>query len=695
MQVVPTDQLRNIVVTGHSGTGKTMLCESLALTMGAITRLGSIDEGTTLSDYAADETERKHSLNTSLIHGIWNEKKINVIDTPGLLDFHGDVKSAMRVADTVLITVNAATGVEVGTDTVWEYTQEYYKPTMFVLSRLDSERADFNSTLDSLRDHFGHMVTPIQFPVDQGLGHHILIDVLLMKQLEFSPDKPGNMVVSEIHDLYRKQAEDLHQQLVEAVAETDEELMNRFFEIGNLTEEELRAGIKSALVTRTIFPVFCSSPLHLIGTERLLNAIVNLCPSPIERGPEHGYCTIKNEDMLLQPDPNGPTIAFIFKTMSEPRVGEISYVRVYSGHIESGHELVDAQTGQIEKLGQVYTMLGQKKIPVDKLLAGDIGMVVKLKDSHTNDTLADKGVDCRISPIIFPEPVLSSAIVPVTQGDEEKISAGLHHLHEEDPSFAIEHDVEFNQTILKTLGETHLDIIISRLLNKFNVKVDVAAVRIPYRETIRIAASAQGKYKKQSGGRGQYGDVWVRIEPKPRDSGFEFASEVVGGVVPTRYIPAVEKGLRESIVEGSLAGYPVVDMKAVVYDGSFHPVDSSEFAFKIAAGMAFKAASEKAKPLILEPIFSLSVQTPDQFTGEIVGDISSKRGKILGMDSDSRFQIIRALIPQAALSSFHHALTRLTQSRARYSYAFDHYEEAPVEVANQLIAEKEKTKSEH
>ncbi|NTU57939.1 MAG: elongation factor G [Chlorobiaceae bacterium] len=695
MQVVPTDLLRNIVVTGHSGTGKTMLCESLALSMGTITRLGSIDDGTTLSDYAADETERKHSLNTSLIHGFWNEKKINIIDTPGLLDFHGDVKSAMRVADTVLVAVNAATGVEVGTDTVWEYTKEYYKPTMFVLTRLDAERADFNSTLDSLRDHFGHMVTPIQFPVDAGLGHHILIDVLMMKQLEFSPDKPGSMVVTEIHDLYRKQAEDLHQQLVEAVAETDEELMNRFFEIGNLTEDELRAGIKSALVTRTLFPVFCTSPLHLIGTERLLNAIVNLCPSPIERGPEHAYCTVKNDEKLLQPDPDGPTIAFIFKTMSEPRVGEISYIRVYSGHIESGHELVDAQTGQLEKLGQVYTMLGQKKIPVDRLLAGDIGMVVKLKDSHTNDTLADKGIDCRISPIIFPEPVLSSAIVPVAQGDEEKISAGLHHLHEEDPSFAIEHDVEFNQTILKTLGETHLDIIINRLLNKFNVKVEVSSVRIPYRETIRLAASAQGKYKKQSGGRGQYGDVWVRIEPKPRDSGFEFASEVVGGVVPTRYIPAVEKGLRESILEGPLAGYPVVDMKAVVYDGSFHPVDSSEFAFKIAAGMAFKAACEKAKPLILEPIYLLVVQTPDQFTGEIVGDISSKRGKILGMDSDLRFQIIKALIPQASLSTFHHALTRLTQSRARYNYYFDHYEEAPSDVANQLIAEREKVKSEH
>ncbi|NTV82628.1 MAG: elongation factor G, partial [Chlorobaculum sp.] len=633
-------------------------------------------------------TERKHSLNTSLIHGAWNEKKINIIDTPGLLDFHGDVKSAMRVADTVLITVNAATGVEVGTDTVWEYTKEYYKPTMFVLTKLDADRAGYDSTLDSLRDHFGHLVTPIQFPADEGPGHHILIDVLLMKQIEFSPDKPGSMVVSEIHDLYRKKAEELHQQLVEAVAETDEELMNRFFEEGSLTEDELRAGIKSALVTRTFFPVFCTSPLHLIGTERLLNAIVNICPSPIERGPEHAYCSVMNDEKLLPPDPDGSTIAFIFKTMSEPRVGEISYVRVYSGHIESGHELIDVQTGQLEKIGQVYTMQGQKKIPVDKLLAGDIGMVVKLKNSHTNDTLADKGVDCRISPILFPEPVLSSAIVPVTQGDEEKISAGLHHLHEEDPSFAIEHDVEFNQTILKTLGETHLDIIISRLHNKFNVQVEVAPVRIPYRETIRLSAAAQGKFKKQSGGRGQYGDVWVRIEPLERDSGFEFASEVVGGVVPTRYIPAVEKGLRESIAEGSLTGYPVVDLKAVVYDGSYHPVDSSEYAFKIAAHMAFKAAVEKAKPLILEPIYSLTVQTPDQFTGEIVGDISSKRGRILGMDTESRFQVIKALIPQASLSTFHHALTRLTQSRARYSYTFNHYEEAPVEIANQLIAEK-------
>ncbi|MCW8796049.1 MAG: elongation factor G [Chlorobium sp.] len=686
MQPVQPDQLRNIVITGHSGSGKTILAESLALSMNVTNRLGSIEDGTTLSDYSEDEISRQHSLNSALIHGTWNNRKINIIDTPGLLDFHGDVKSAMRIADTVLMTVNTSIGVEVGTDIIWDYTKEYYKPTMFVLTKLDADRTNYTKTIQELQDHFGNQVTPIQFPVEEGLGHHVIIDVLLMKQLEFNPDKPGNMSESEIPDLYKKRAEELHFKLVEAVAETDEDLMNRYFDIGNLTEDELRAGIKSALLTRTFFPVFCVSPLHLIGSERLLNAIVNICPSPIERGPEHAYCASKKDEKLLEPDTEGPTIAFIFKTMSEPRVGEISFLRVYSGHIETGHELIDAQTGQLEKIGQVYTMEGQKKVPVEKLLAGDIGMVVKLKDSHTNDTLADKGTDCRITPIIFPEPLLATAIEPAAQGDEEKISSGLHHLLEEDPSFAIEHDTEFNQTIIKTLGETHLDAIMSRLESKFGVSVTRSAVKIPYRESIRSSASSQGKYKKQSGGRGQYGDVWIRIEPTERNSGFSFASEVVGGVVPTRYLPAVEKGLRESVSNGVISGYPVVDLKAVVYDGSYHPVDSSEFAFKIAANMAFKAAFEKAKPLLLEPYYSLSVKTPEQYTGEIVGEISGKRGKIIGMDADARFQTINAQIPQSSLRDFHQQLVRLTQSRARYTYAFSHYEEMPHDIANQIIA---------
>ena len=693
MQSVQPAQLRNIVITGHTGSGKTILTESLALSMKITNRLGTIEDGTTISDYAEDEIARQHSLNSSLVHGTWNGRKINIIDTPGLLDFHGDVKSAMRVADTVLMAVNTSIGVEVGTDLIWDYTKEYYKPTMFVLTKLDADRTNYTKTVEELQDHFGHLVTPIQFPAEEGLGHHIIIDVLLMKQLEFSPDKPGSMVVSEIPDLYKKRAEDLHFKLVEAVAETDEELMNRYFEVGNLTEDELRAGIKSALLTRTFFPVFCTSPLHLIGSERLLGAIVNLCPSPIERGPEHAYCSTKNDERLLDPDTEGPTVAFIFKTMSEPRVGEISYLRVYSGHIETGHELIDAQTGQLEKIGQVYTMQGQKKVPVEKLLAGDIGMVVKLKDSHTNDTLADKGTDCRITPIMFPEPLLATAIEPAAQGDEEKISSGLQHLLEEDPSFSIEHDTEFNQTIIKTLGETHLEAIINRLEHKFGVSVTTSPVKIPYRETIRVTATSQGKYKKQSGGRGQYGDVWVRIEPTERNSGFSFASEVVGGVVPTRYLPAVEKGLRETVSEGVLCGYPVVDLKAVAYDGSHHPVDSSEFAFKIAASMAFKAAFDKAKPLLLEPYYTLSVQTPEQYTGEIVGEISGKRGKIIGMDADSRFQTINAHIPQSSLRDFHMQLVRLTQSRARYTYTFSHYEEVPQDIASQIAAPKEEAKA--
>lgn len=689
MQAVQPDQLRNIVITGHAGSGKTILTESLALSMNVTNRLGTIEDGTTISDYADDEITRQHSINSSLVHGTWNGRKINIIDTPGLPDFHGDVKSAMRVADTVLLTVNTSIGVEVGTDLIWDYTREYYKPAMFVLTKLDADRTNYTKTVEELQDHFGHQVTPIQFPAEEGLGHHIIIDVLLMKQLEFSPDKPGSMIASEIPDLYKKRAEEMHFKLVEAVAETDEDLMNRYFDVGNLTEDELRAGIKSALLTRTFFPVFCTSPLHLIGSERLLNAIVNLCPSPIERGPEHAYCSTQNSEKLLDPDPDGPTVAFIFKTMSEPRVGEVSYLRIYSGHIETGHELIDAQTGQLEKIGQVYTMVGQKKVPVEKLLAGDIGMVVKLKDSHTNDTLADKGTDCRISPINFPEPLLATAIEPVAQGDEEKISSGLSHLHEEDPSFSIQHDTEFNQTIIKTLGETHLDTILNRLEKKFNVSVTTSPVRIPYRETIRTTAKAQGKYKKQSGGRGQYGDVWVRIEPTERNSGFSFASEVVGGVVPTRYLPAVEKGLRETVKEGVLCGYPVVDLKAVVYDGSHHPVDSSEFAFKIAASMAFKAAFDNAKPLLLEPYHTLSVQTPEQYTGEIVGEISGKRGKIIGMDADSRFQTINAHIPQSSLRDFHMQLVRLTQGRARYSYSFSHYEEVPQDIAGQIVTAKE------
>lgn len=689
----PTN-IRNIAITGHAGSGKTMLTESLAFTMGTINRMGNIEEGTTVSDHAPDEITRKHSVNSSLIHGLWREQKINLIDTPGFNDFYGDVKSAIRVSDTVLMTINATLGVEVGTDLIWEYTQSLYKPTAFVITKLDAERASYEKTLNELKEHYGLGVIPIQFPTEEGLGHHIFIDALLMKQFEFSPDKPGSMKISDIPEKYLERAKQYHHELIESVAETDEELMNKYFEEGSLSEDDLRAGIKHALVSRTLFPIFCTSPLHLIGVERLLDVFVNIFPNPIERGPEHTIDKPTKKEVLLEPVPEASTVAYIFKTVSEPHIGEISYFRVYSGHVESGHELVDAQTGQTEKLGQIFTMVGHEKKSVDKLLAGDIGVVVKLKDSHTNDTLADKGVKHIIKPCDFPDPVIEIAIKPLAQGDEEKISAGLYHLHEEDPSFLIKHEQEFNQIVLRGLGETHVDTIIRRLKEKFSVEVEIAPIKIPYRETIHKTAQAQGKFKRQSGGRGQYGDVWMRLEPKERGEGIEFASEVVGGVVPTRYLPAVQKGVEETIEKGALAGYPIVDIKAVVYDGSHHPVDSSENAFKIAASMGFKAAFEKASPTLLEPIYNLKILTPEQYTGGIVGEVSSRRGKIQGMDTEKRFQVLNCQIPQSELHDLYSAFNRLTQGRARYTYEFSHYEEVPHEQKEKIIEEAKANKVE-
>jgi len=685
--------IRNVAVVGHPGSGKTMLTEAVAYALGLIKRMGSIEQGTTLSDHAPDEIARQHSVNSSLIHGTWqdgdgNLYKINFIDTPGFADFHGDVKCAIRAADTVLIAVNATTGVEVGTELVWEYAKEYYKPTVFVITKLDHDRANYEGVLEQLRERFGHQVSPVQFPAEEGLGHHVLIDVLRMKEYEFTPDRLGAVVERPIEDLYYKRAQLHHQELVESVAESDDELMAQFFEEGGtLTEHELRDGIKHALVTRTLFPVFCASPVHLIGVERLLDAIVHLFPSPIERGPEHALYPESNTEHLVEPNPNGETVAFVFKTVSEPHIGELSFLRIYSGHIESGHELINAQTRQVEKLGQIYTMVGKERRAVNKLLAGDIGVVLKLKDTHTNDTLADKGVGYIIRPTVFPEPLTDLAIKPKTKGDEERLSSGLYHLHEEDPSFRITRDEEFAQTIISGLGEIHLETIIRRLREKFDIEVETAPPRVPYRETIRAVASAQGKYKKQTGGRGQYGDVWLRLEPLPRGSQFVFESEVVGGVVPTRFLPAVQKGVEETMQKGLLAGFPIVDVKVVPYDGSHHPVDSSEYSFKVAASLAFKAAFEKAKPTLLEPIYKVTVFTPDAFTGEIMSDLSIRRAKILGMESDGLLQCLQALVPLAELYGYQAALNRITQGRAHFKREFYGYEEAPSEVVQKLKKE--------
>lgn len=695
MNVSNPSAIRNVALVGHSDSGKTTMTESVAFSLGITQKMGSVNQGNTISDYHQDEIDKKISINLGLIHGMWRDVKINLLDTPGYLDFVGDVKSAMRVADTVVIAVNAVGGIEVGTEHVWDFALTKYKPTAFLITKLDRDNADFDKVLGKLKDYYGHYVVPVQFPVDQGIGHKSIIDCLMMKQLTFEAGKKQNVTISDIPERYIARAEQFHTELVETIAETDEELMNRFFENGTLSEDELRNGIKHALVARTFFPVFCCSPELSIGTERFLDVIVNLFPSPVERGPEHAYVTDSMQDHQIQPDVNGTPIAFVFKTSSEPHLGEMSIFRVYSGHIDPGMDLVNAETHQDERINQIYLLNGNKRIDVPKVFAGDIGAVVKLKNTHTNDTLSVKGTEYHIRPVEFPEPMVRVAIKPRSKNDETRISAGLYHLHEEDPSFRITFDTEFQQHIIEGQGESHIDVILKRLKDKYGVEVDQEDPRIPYRETIKGKSRVQGKYKKQSGGRGQYGDVWIRLEPQARGGGFNFVDEVVGGVVPGKFIPSVEKGIRERMERGVLAGYPVVDVQATIDDGSHHPVDSSDMAFKMAGSIAFKKAFLESKPIILEPVYRLTVKAPEEFMGDVMGDISSRRGKIAGMDSDGHFQVINATVPLAEMYKYQSSLRSMTQGRGTFHREFNHYEEVPFEIAQKIIADyKEKAEEE-
>ncbi|MCA0446651.1 MAG: elongation factor G [Bacteroidetes bacterium] len=686
MSVLHPSKIRNIAFAGHSDSGKTTLTESIAYSVGLIQKMGSVNSGNTLTDYHDDEIEKKVSINLGLINGNWKDVKLNILDTPGYLDFVGDVKSAMRVADTVVITVNAVSGIEVGTENVWDYAMQKYKPTMFLITKLDRDNADFNRILAKLKEYYGHYVVPVQFPVDEGLSHKTIIDCIMMKALTFEPGKRNNMTVSEIPERYIAQAEAMHNELVETVAETDEVLMNKFFENGNLNEEELKEGIMHGMVSRTFFPVFCCSPESLIGTERLLDVFANLCPSPIERGPEHGWINNSEEDILIQPDINGKPIAFVFKTSSEPHLGEMSIFRVYSGTITPGMDLINAETHQEERINQLFTLVGNKRSDFPGVGVGDIAAVVKLKNTHTNNTLSAPGSEFHVRPVEFPVPVIRTAIKPHSKNDETKISAGLTHLHEEDPSFQVTYDPELAQTIISGQGELHLDVILKRMKDKYGVEIDQEDPKIPYRETIKGKARVQGKFKKQSGGKGQYGDVWLRLEPLPRGGGFEFVDEVVGGAVPGKFIPSVEKGVFDRMTRGVLAGFKGVDIKVTIDDGSYHPVDSSDMAFKMAGSMAYKKAFLESKPILLEPIYKVTIKAPEEYMGDVMGDISSRRGKIQGMDADGHFQIINASIPLAEMSKYQSALRSMTQGRGTHFREFDHYEEVPFEVAQKVIA---------
>lgn len=687
-------EIRNIALIGHSGAGKTALSEAMLFAMGAVDRLGRIEEGNTASDYQKDEIERRISISATPLHAEYSGVKINIIDTPGFSDFSSEVRAALRVVDAAVVVVDALTGPEVGTEMVWKYAQERGVPRAVFINRLDKEHVSYDKSLAAVKEVFGAGVVALQFPLGEGTGFGRIVDLITGKSYSY---KAGHFKgqEDEIPAEAQSRYDEFLQAMMESVAETDEELLNQYCENGGLSREQILTGLRKGFAGGALAPVFCGSAYYPAMVDRLLSAIVEFFPSANQRPPVKGVRPDSNQE-LIRSSADGSATAFIFKTVSEQHLGELSFFRVFSGEIRSGGEIFNATQKVTEKVGQLYTMSGKVRKTVDRVDCGDIGALVKLKNTHTGDTLCDPRDPIILPPVVVPDPVHRIAVSPRAKGDEEKLSTGLHALHEEDPSFIVSYDPELKQTIVSGQGELHLNIILKRLKDKFGVDVDTEPPRIPYRETIRKTAEGQGKYKKQTGGRGQYGDVWLKLEPLPRGSKdpLEFVDAIVGGVVPGKFIPAVEKGIRGAMEEGVIAGYPVVDVKATLYDGSYHDVDSSEMAFKIAASMGFKKIFKDCNPVILEPIYDVEVTVPEEYMGDVMGDISGRRGKIQGMDHEGKFQIIKAKLPLAELASYSITLRSMTSGRGIFRMKFSHYEPVPHDVQEKLVADYEARREE-
>ena len=694
MKDYTSEHLRNVALIGHGGAGKTSLAEAMLFSAGSTTRLGRVEEGNTLSDYHPDEIERQISINASLLFTDWKNNKINLIDTPGYMDFTGEVKAALRVADTALLVVKAVEGVEVGTEIVARYTEELANGMLVVVNKLDQENADFERAVTQCKETISHDIVPVQFPLKQGLGFDSIVDVVRMKVLKYAAGGNGKYTEQDIPAEVKERAQGLRQQLLELIAETDEKLLNKYLEEGGLSDEEVAQGLRKGIRERKVYPLLCASSTENVGVSALLDFIVEFAPSPLDMGVLHGLVTGNPPKQLdVKQDPAAPPSLFIFKTVSESHVGELSYFRVCTGVVSPGLDLVNGKNGRGERLAQLFVMNGKERKEAAKLFAGDIGAVVKLKDTHTNDTLSDKTLSVVFPPIVFPEPVFHAAILAKAKGDEDKIATGLHALHQEDPTFMFRVEGELHQTIISGQGELHLGIFVKRLKQRYNVEVDLGEPKVPYRETIKgVVRDSEYKHKKQTGGHGQYGHVHLRLEPLKRGQGFEFLDEIVGGVVPGKFIPAVEKGVVESMKEGVLAGYPVVDVRVALHYGSYHDVDSSEMAFKIAGSMAFRKGFMEAKPILLEPICNIEVKVPEDAMGDVMGDISSRRGKIAGMEGVGHYQVIRAQVPAAELHKYATILRSKTGGRGVFKATISHYEEVPREVAEKIVAASEKNK---
>lgn len=698
MKIYDDKHIKNIALLGAPKSGKTLLAEDMLFEAGIIHRRGTIEGKNTISDYHEIEHERGNSVFATPLHTEWKDYKINIIDTPGFDDFAGEMIASLRVADTCVVVINAYQGVEVSTELIWNYAERFNKPVLFAINQMDHPKADFESTLASLKNHFGAKVVQMQYPLNQGPDFNEIIDLLKMVLYRF-PAEGGKPEKLPIPVSEKEKAERLHNELVEKAAENDEKLMEKYFEQGTLDEDEMRLGLKEGMIHHDVFPVFVMSAKKNMGTGRMMGFIDNVAPTPRESKPEY---TIEGKEIPC--DPNGPTVLFVFKSHLEPNLGKLTFFKVISGEVTSNSELINSQTGAIERIHQLFIMDGKNRTTVDKLVAGDIGATLKLKETYTNQTLHAKGFDVTVNPIEFPEPRVRVAVIAKSKNDNEKIGEVLGKIHQEDPTLEVEYSKELKQLILSAQGELHLTVCRWFLENTYKLNIDFITPRISYRETIRKPASASYRHKKQSGGAGQFGEVYLKIEPytegMPEPDEFPirgkevidlewggklvFYNCIVGGVIDARFIPSILKGVMEKMEEGPITGSYVRDVRVMVHDGKMHPVDSNDISFKIAGMMAFKDAFMRAEPQLLEPIYDLEVRVPEEIMGDVMGDLQTRRSLIMGIDTNGNYQVIKARTPLAELDKYSNSLRSLSQGRASFSQKFVDYVPVPFDLQQRL-----------
>lgn len=690
MNSFTSKNIRNVGLFSHAGSGKTTLSEALLFNAGLLSRRGKVEEGNTVSDWQPEEIKRGISIDLSILPWEWKGCKVNLIDTPGYADFVGNVLGAIRAVDSAVVLLCATSGVEVGTEKVWEYISRENLPVIFFINRMDREGANFDEAVEELQEKINPRATPLFIPVGKESDFRGVIDLLHFRALYFG--KEGKVEEGEIPEEMKEVAQRARENLVENIAETNDDLLDLYLEGQEISSSQLEEALRVAIRERHIFPILCGSGVENKGVDILADFLVDFAPSPLERPPVRGINPLTEEEEERKCDENEPFSALVFKIISDPYVGKLALFRVFSGKISSDSRLYNASRGVEEKVGQLLFLRGKNQESAKEIKAGDIGVVAKIDEVYIGDTLADREHPIVFPPISYPEPTYMAAIRPLGKGDEEKISQALSRLMEEDPTFRLYRDPDTKEDIVYGMGDIHLDVLTEKMKRKFGVEVSLTIPQVPYKETIKKPAKAEGKYKRQSGGRGQYGHAFLELEPLPRGQGFEFVDKIVGGVIPRNYIPAVEKGVQEAMQEGVLAGYPVIDVRATVYDGSYHPVDSSDMAFKIAGSMAFKKGASEAEPVLLEPIMSVEVIVPEEYMGDVIGDLNSRRGRILGMDPQDSYQKIRALVPLAELFRYSVDLRSLTQGQGYFTMKFSHYEEVPAQLAEAIIEKAKKEK---